>query len=121
MWAPGRFFKADRTRPTGGGSLLCRGAPFASAHSRAEPRWRLTEIKVQRKAGPRKKWPWLLLLLIPIVWLVLTKGGAPGDDGTDASDSAKAKPAAAGAAAPRTDSARKDSARARPDTAKPPV
>jgi hypothetical protein len=53
-------------------------------------RWRVTEIKVQRKAVRSRKWPWLLLVFIPLIWFALTKAGPAGDDDKEAGDSTKA-------------------------------
>jgi hypothetical protein len=55
-------------------------------------RWSVAEIKVQRKEKGSRKWAWLFLLVIPVIWFVMKSGG---DDKADAATSDSAKAAAA--------------------------
>lgn len=63
----------------------------------------MAEIKVQRKAGGRPKWPWVLIL-IPVIWFALRAGGIVGKDDASASDSANATDSSA---AKRADTTKK--------------
>ncbi len=51
----------------------------------------MAEIKLQRKESGTRKWPWLFLLLIPVIWFAM-RGG---DDQADAAASDTTAAAAA--------------------------
>jgi hypothetical protein len=72
----------------------------------------VAEIKVQPKKGGSRKWPWLFLLLIPLIWVAMQTGK---DDEPDAaaSDTTAATAATPASGTPATTTAPADSAGAK--------
>ena len=71
----------------------------------------MAEIKVQRKERGSRKWPWLFLLLIPVIWFAMQ--GDKDEADAAASDTTAATAATPAANTPAATKAPADSAGAK--------